>query len=113
MYKGIHLLTVNPTVQFPTFTMREDHRRFLKVGALVSAAATAFDEPEGPRWSESVYGDRWATARVTGKVLMVQKDRIRVRWSDNTTSTLCIDELELDGDTLRRAEAAIAGNNNS
>lgn len=92
--------------------MLQEHRRFLKAGALVSAAATCFDEPEGPRWSESVYGDQWATARVTGRVVEVQDDKILVRWSDDTTIPLNIDDLELDGESLRSAEAAIAGKDN-
>jgi hypothetical protein len=73
-------------------------------GNTVSTAATTFDVEGEPKWSEAVYGDCWATARVHGVVRSVKDRTVTVRWEDGDVSTLDIDQVRATAATFRRAE---------
>ena len=86
--------------------MRAAHRPFLGVGSDVEAKATIFDENETNKWSHVVYGDAWATVVVRGVVRRERNGRFFVRFEDGDERFMDADDLELAGDTLRRAEDA-------
>lgn len=111
---GVVSLYTNPF--FPLLfanNMHSEHAVFLSVGAQVSAAATFFDIPDEPRWSEETYGAEWATARVVGTVFRMARSRVWVRFEDGDERCLGVNELELHGDTLARAENHIRAANGS
>jgi hypothetical protein len=89
--------------------MLDEHRPYVKAGAQVSALATCFDKDTDQRWSVERFGDRWDTARVQGVVRRVHGRWVRVRWEDDTTIPLDLDDLELAGETLRSALTAQKG----
>lgn len=97
-----HGLRLRKTAVFVA-TMLPEHRRLVTIGTCVSAAATYFDEPHGPRWSQEVFGDQWATARISGIVIRKVRSGWRVRFEDGDETDLPLEHLELDGESLSRA----------
>lgn len=75
----------------------------LTIGARVSVAATYFDIPNEPRWSQANFPADWRTARVIGTILRKHKTGFWVRFDDGDEQCIGIEDLELHGDTLARA----------
>ena len=84
--------------------MRAEHFAFLRKGSTVRAAATCFDKPDEPRFSESRFGDLWETSFMIGRVRRVLRATCMVQWDDAEVREVSFEHIELHGDSLRDAE---------
>jgi endonuclease YncB( thermonuclease family) len=87
--------------------MRAELYPFCVPSAEVVGLATLFDDGDAHKWSRATYGEHWATATLTGVVSTVTDASALVRWEDGDEVEVQVEDIELNGDTLRRAHTAL------
>jgi hypothetical protein len=88
--------------------MRAELYPFCVLGVEVVALATLFDDGDANGWSRATYGEHWATATLTGVVSTVVTDASAlVRWEDGDEVEVQLEDIELNGETLRKAQTAL------
>jgi hypothetical protein len=66
-----------------------------------------FRRDDAHGWSRATYGEYWATATLTGVVSTVTDASALVRWEDGDEVKVQLENIELNGETLRRAQTAL------
>jgi len=69
--------------------------------------ATLFDDGDARGWSRATYGEHWATVTLTGVVSTVTDASALMRWEDGDEVDVLLEDIELNGETLRRAQTAL------
>ena len=70
----------------------------------MTAKASYFDDDIDNRWSQSVFGEAWATSVVPGVVRRQREGVVLGRFEDGDNVYMDPEDLELTGDALRLAE---------
>jgi hypothetical protein len=78
-------------------------------GAEVVALATLIDDSYAHGWSRDTNGEHWGTTTLTGVVNTVTDTAALMRWEDGNQVEVLFEDIELNGETLRRAQTALAG----
>jgi hypothetical protein len=77
--------------------------------AEVVALAILFADGDAHGWSRGTYGEHWGIATLTGVVNTATDTAALMRWEDGDHVGVLLEDAKLHGETLRRAQAALAG----
>ena len=87
--------------------MRAELYPFFVPGVEVVALATLFDDGDAHGWSRATYGEHWATATLTGVFCIVTDASALLRWEYGDEVEVQLEDIEVNGETLRRAQTAL------
>jgi hypothetical protein len=89
--------------------MRAGLYPFCAPGVKVVALATLFDDGDAHGWSMATDGEHMATATLTGVVSTATDASALERWEDGDEVQVLLEDIELNGETLRRAQSTLVG----